>query len=352
MTLAQFYIGCDISKSHLDLFDASTGQTWRITNTLAEAQSLAASYAGQPVQVILEATGRYDYVLRQALDDQQVSYSRIHPLRARRFAEAFGRLAKTDRIDACMLAEFGKRFTPPADLPIDPIRDQLSDLQLRYDQLVSARAKDRAQTGTGAEDFEASITRHIAFLDGEIAELERKMQALISQAGDALQAVICQLKTMPGIGPVAANVLTAHLPELGQRSPGQIAALVGLAPYNRDSGKYRGKRAIRGGRARVRRALYMAALSASRHKPKLQSILSACVQKLRRQKSRPHRPRQKNAHTPKRHGQRPKRLQINTVAGSAQLRCWAGRTCQGPPHHRWCPLSFVAQCFDFAQHER
>jgi transposase len=214
--------------------------------------------------VVFEATGRYDRFLRQELAAAGVAHARINPSQARAFARAAGFLAKTDRLDARMLAVLGAALRPRAAEPADPSRERLALLHKRRDQLVAMRQQERARR---AELDEAGLIdgldAHLAWLDAAVADLDRNIADLITSVPD-LRRAQAFIRSIPGVGPVTAATLIALLPELGQRSPKTIAALAGLAPFNHDSGKLRGQRAIRGGRKRVRDALYMAAVAASR----------------------------------------------------------------------------------------
>jgi transposase len=252
--------GCDVSKHTLDLFDQ--GHSERIDNTPAACAALAARLHGR--LVVFEATGGYDRALREALASAGVRFARINPGRARDFARAAGFLAKTDKVDARMLAAFGQALAPAAETTPDPAREELGDLVKRRDQLVKMRMQERvrrSETKSGAmrEDLDA----HCAWLDERVARLDCAIAAL-AKASDALKQTITRLKTAPGVGQVTATVLAALMPELGARAPKTIAALAGLAPLNADSGQKRGSRRIKGGRRRVREALYMAAISAIR----------------------------------------------------------------------------------------
>jgi transposase len=268
MTLDQNHLGIDVSKAHLDLFEDENGRYRRIANTPAAVAQLAADLAGKPVLVVLEATGTYDRHLRLALLQAGIAHVRVNPSRARDFARAAGLLAKTDRIDARMLAMMGKALQlQPRQGPTDA-RERLTSLVRRRDQLVALRATEKNHAESADEEAGVGIARHVAWLDAEIATLEAAIQALISACPN-LAATSRRLRSAPGIGPVAATVLIALLPELGTRSGKTLAALAGLAPLNRDSGIWRGKRTIGPGRHRVRKALYMAAVSAIRSKTRL-----------------------------------------------------------------------------------
>lgn len=258
------FAGIDISKLYLDVFDGRAGKPERFDNTAASARRLARRFKKQGSFALFEATGRYDRMLREAFAAEHLTFARVNPARARDFARATGQLAKTDAIDARMLAAMAQSLSPESFQPTAPERQKLADLQLRRDQLVAMRAQEKTRLEALSDAaISKAITRHIAFLSDDIASLDGKIAAL--QASDArLRSATGLLRTIPGIGPVASTVLLALMPELGHCSPGEIAALAGLAPFNTDSGATRGKRRIRGGRRRVRNALYMAALVASR----------------------------------------------------------------------------------------
>lgn len=264
MSIRHSYVGCDISKDQLDFHDLTRRRSWKIANDGAAVAALAAELSGTDAFVILEATGRHDRSLRRALARAGVPFKRVNPMMARHFAKAFGHRAKTDALDARMLAELGAAFRPEADPAPSATREQLTALMRRRDQLVAMRAMEKTRLREVDDAVvEESLIAMIAMMDGKIVELEEAIQALI-EADDNLAAQNRLLASAPGIGPVAATTLLALLPELGSVSPKRIAALAGLAPFNRDSGRLKGKRTIAGGRARVRRALYMAALAAAR----------------------------------------------------------------------------------------
>lgn len=269
MTIRHRYVGCDISKHYLDLYDATAKRHWRIANDAAAIETLAAELAGTGAFLIMEATGSHDRSLRHTLAAAGVGFRRINPMMARRFAEARGARAKTDALDARMLAELGTMFRPAADPAPDAKRETLTALARRRDQLVAMRAAEKTRLKE-AEDLAVkdSLLEMIALLDCRILDLENTIQALI-KADAEIAAHARLLQTAPGVGPVAASILIALMPELGSTSPKRIAALAGLAPYNRDSGLRQGARACSGGRTRVRRALYMAALAAVRASSRL-----------------------------------------------------------------------------------
>lgn len=256
-------VGIDVSKARLDIFD---GAACACANTAEAIAPLARTWAGRGALVVYEATGIYDGRLRRALDAAGVRHARVNPSRARAFARAAGFLAKTDKVDARMLSLLGAALQPRESAPADPDRERLAALHRRRDQLVLHRQQERTRL-KGCDDAEIAcdLARHLAFLDAEVKALDRRIAALIA-AAPALEAARALLASIPGVGPVTAAALLALVPELGARPGKAIAALAGLAPLNRDSGEMRGRRTIGGGRKRVRDALYMAAVSASRSK--------------------------------------------------------------------------------------
>lgn len=215
--------------------------------------------------MLFEATGRYDRQLQQLLHQAGIGFARVNPLHARAFARATGQLAKTDTIDARLLAAMAQALNPPPQLPPDPERQELADLHRRRAQLVDVRQMERTRQHTASPAIASSIASHLSWLDTQIKQLDQQIEALIRRSA-TLTLAAGLLRTIPGIGPVSATALIALMPELGHRSGKTIAALGGLAPINRDSGQHRGKRSIAGGRAEVRKVLYMAAVTASRSK--------------------------------------------------------------------------------------
>ena len=264
MNIHPGFVGCDVSKHHLDIFDARTGAHARIVNSAPEVAALARSLAQSRDLIVFEATGGYDEALRRALTALGCRFARVNPGRARDFAKAAGFLAKTDRVDAKMLATMGQALNLAADMPPDPEREMLSLLVKRRDQLVDMRAQEKTRMSEISDkEIRADLEAHIAWLSTRIACFNRKIvQACKQSAVIARETALT--RTAPGVGQVTATVLAALMPELGARSPKQIAALAGLAPLNADSGHKRGQRTIKGGRRRVREALYMAAVSAVR----------------------------------------------------------------------------------------
>ncbi len=264
MTIPSSWIGIDVSKARLDI--AVPGRpAQRIDNSPAAITDWIDRLEAPNGVVVFEATGHYDRVLRHMLAAKGIGRARVNPQRARDFARACGRIAKTDRLDAAMLAEMGRALHLEPDPPDDEALEKLALLNKRRDQLVRMRSQERTRSADlHDDDIAAGLARHILWLDAEIAEIETAIHALV-EAAPSLRSRSSLIRSMPGVGPVTATTLIALLPELGTVSNKAIAMLAGLAPINADSGLKRGKRVIRGGRRRVRQALYMVAVTSLRH---------------------------------------------------------------------------------------
>lgn len=270
MTLQQKHLGVDISKARLDLFDSVGNRASSVPNTAAAVKKLIKTF---PAHVfVFEATSACDHLLRQQLTSTGVPFMRVNPRRAREFARACGFLAKTDRVDATMLAEMGRRLELPLTLEPSPARQKLAALVHRREHLVGdiVAQKNRLQQVQYA-DIAKDIERHLRWLTRERDKIDAKIADHVKAHNELVEAEAL-VRTAPGIGPVVAATLVAEMPELGRRDRRSIAALAGLAPLANDSGRFNGKRKIWGGRARVRRALFIAALHASRRCPHMKAM--------------------------------------------------------------------------------
>ena len=271
------YYGMDVAKATLEINATSGGL--QLANTARGHAQLLGWLAQQPgvPQVICEATGGYERALVAALQAAAVRVSVVNPLRVRAFARARGLAAKTDRLDAAVLRDYGERLTPSARTRLSAVQTELAALATEYQYVVASMTREHGH----AELLEHPQARR--HCEARLRQLERQrddLEAALAQALEADQQLSQQaarLEQVEGIGRKTAVSLLAFLPELGRLRPGQAAALTGVAPFNRDSGEWRGKRMIGGGRPAVRRALYMAALSASKHNP----ILAPFYQRLR-----------------------------------------------------------------------
>lgn len=273
MTIHPGFVGIDVSKPYLDICDG--GRIERSANTPQAILPLIGRWRDR--FVLFEATGRYDRHLRTALAAANIPFKRINPAWARNFARSTGRLAKTDVIDARMLAMMAQSLTFERERDSDPQREGLVRALNRRDQLVSIRQQERTRL-TECDDAQSttSLEAHLVWLDAEIDRWQATINKLTAQSPQLSQSARL-LRTIPGIGPVVATTLLALMPELGTISPKKIAALAGVAPFNVDSGAFRGVRRIKGGRKRVRDTLYMAALSAARYNPHLKQLYTRLV---------------------------------------------------------------------------
>ena len=258
------YAGLDVAKLTLELHLA--GQTHALTNDPRGHAQLCKKLASHPrVHVVCEATGGYEQAVVRALHAAEFPVSIVEAGRVRYFARAQGQRAKTDPIDAAVLADYGATFQPAATLPASPSQQQLADLTQRRRQLLQLLTNERNHAEHYTDAFCGRQSRQlIKTLEKQITECDAAIQQLIAQ--DAVLADKAKrLDAIPGVGPVVASTLLAEMPELGQLTNATAAALAGVAPYNRDSGSQTGRRCIGGGRRTVRCALYMATLSAVRH---------------------------------------------------------------------------------------
>jgi transposase len=272
-------VGIDVSKSKVDVAVAGNGRVCEWDNDEQGRQVLSGWLSEQGVElVVLEASGGIEAALVSDLVEAAIPVAVVNPTRVRAFARAEGQLAKTDRIDAQLIARFGATMRPRAKAIRDQAQLALSQQVTRRRQMVHmvTAEKNRAQTALGA--MKDQIERHIAWLQSEIEQLEHDIQQAI-MADPVWQESAERLQTMPGVGTVTAATLVAELPELGRLNRQRITALVGLAPFNHDSGKRRGQRRIFGGRASVRSVLYMAALSAIKCNPVIRAFYQRLVDK-------------------------------------------------------------------------
>jgi transposase len=274
--MPQRVLGVDIAKDVIDIADPANAAAWRIANAPKALKAFAAALAG--AFVVFEASGGYERALRDALEADGVAYARVNPRQAREFARATGRLAKTDRVDAAVLAHMGAALKLRSTPPRDPARARLAELVARRDDLVQAVVKETQRLAQAADRFvRKDIASLLVVLRRRRAALEGEIQAALGDA-DELKALSARLRTAPGIGPTIAAGLIARLPELGRLDRRALASLAGLAPHPCDSGQRRGRRVCWGGRAEVRRALYLAAFNASRCDPGLKAFRARLIE--------------------------------------------------------------------------
>jgi len=271
------YVGIDVSKATLDIATLPDGESWTVTNDdpgLAELTARLVALA--PVLIVLEATGGFEMLAALTLANVGLPIAVVNPRQVRDFAKAMGQLAKTDALDAGMLADFARRVRPaPRPLP-DEAAQLLESLLTRRRQIVDMLTAEKNRLGFARGPVKRDIRQHIRWLEKRLTDVDGDLQDAIT-ASPLYQAKATLLRSVPGVGQVTTLTLLASLPELGQLSRHQIAALVGVAPMNRDSGTMRGKRMVWGGRAPVRAVLYMAALVGLKHNP----VLRAFYERLR-----------------------------------------------------------------------
>jgi transposase len=274
------WVGIDVSQAKLDIALRPSGRYWQVPNDETGWQSLVGELTQLPIAgVVVESTGGMERGVVQGLQRQEIAVAVINPKRARDFSKACGRWAKTDRIDAEVLAHFGEALQPLPKPLASEEQEALSDLVRRRSQVVEMMNDERRRLhSVRNRSARADIEANLAWLKRRIQALDEEIDAL-RQADESRQQRYEWLSSVPGVGRVVATTLLAALPELGQLTTKQLASLVGVAPFNVDSGKLRGKRHIVGGRALVRSALYMAALVAVQHNPVIirfyQRLLSA-----------------------------------------------------------------------------
>ncbi len=269
MSLHRNVLGVDVAGGWIDAFDASNRRSVRIMN-----EGIAAFVASlsPDVFVVFEATGGYERLLMDALGAAGIRHVRLNPRHVREFARATGRLAKTDKVDARVLAEMGRTLDLRPTERVDADRRRLAELVGRRDTIVAAITAETHRLGHARDPFvRRDIGRMLGVLRGRRAAIEKEIASHISSQ-QALADEASRLRTAPGVGPATAAVLLARLPELGQLDRRAIASLAGLAPHACDSGQRRGRRHVWGGRSEVRRALYLAAFVASRYNPALKAV--------------------------------------------------------------------------------
>jgi len=293
MTSGRF-VGIDVSKRWLDVQVHEDGQAWKVGNDLDGYTTLIAKLKLiGPALIVFEATGGYERHCVKALGEAGLAVAVVNPTRVRRFAEALGILAKTDKIDARVIAHFASVTKPVAISRQTPLGEQLAACVERRRQLLVELVAEKNRLSTSPDCMQSDIEEHIAWIDAHVEKLDTQIQACIAQ-NDEWQARAKIIDSIPGVGPVTATTLVAEMPELGLLNRQEIAALAGVAPFNKDSGPKKGKRRIFGGREGIRRTLFMAALSAAKCNPIIRAFyesllkrgkekkvaLTACMRKL------------------------------------------------------------------------
>jgi transposase len=288
------WVGIDVSKATLDIYIRPMGKALKVGNTVLEISHLIEQLKLYDLNlIVLEATGGLETELVIQLQAALLPVALINPRQGRDFAKATGRLAKTDAIDAQILAHFGEAMKPQVLAIESESARQLGELISRRRQLVEMQTAEKNRRARARGKALADIEAHIEYLDKRLQQINSEIEQLTQNNTQWIDKVNL-LKTTPGIGPVISTTLVSDLPELGQLTAKQISRLVGVAPINHDSGQHKGKRMINGGRAHVRATLYMGAVVAMRHNPVIKAFyerlvsrgkskklaLTACVHKM------------------------------------------------------------------------
>lgn len=273
--MSEIFVGIDVAKAKLDIF--VNGEAWQADNTSAEIGELIVRLGQlEPTWIVLESTGGYESLVLGELYAAGLPVSRVNPGRVREFAKSIGQLAKTDNLDARLLAKYAE-MVRPALVKLPSAEEQhLAALVSRRRQLLEMRVAEQNRLETAPKKLREGIRTHIDWLNAEVKRIEKDMDGFIQQTPlwrekDEL------LKSVPGIGSITACTLLSELPELGSLDRKEIASLAGVAPFNHDSGRMRGKRRIRGGRTSVRSTLYMATLASIRFNPIIRTFYNRLV---------------------------------------------------------------------------
>ena len=271
------YVGVDVAKAQMDVAVRPSDDGWVVANDGSGLRQLVSRLKTlEPQIVVLEASGGLELPLVAALAVEELPVVVVNPRQVRDFARATGRLAKTDALDASVLAHFGEAVKPP----VRPLRDAetqtLNSLVARRHQVMSMLVSEKNRLNTTiAVAVRSSIEAHIEWLQRELDDLDTNLRQTLQQS-PVWREKDNLLRSVPGVGEQISLTLLAHLPELGTLDRRQIAALVGVAPFNRDSGTLRGRRTVWGGRSRVRAVLYMGALVAARYNPSSRTSTIGC----------------------------------------------------------------------------
>jgi len=291
---SEINIGIDVGKSQLDVYIYERDIHIVVENNVDGVRVLLGRINRYNLtRIVIEATGRYERLLADAALAKDMPVIIVNPLHVRRYAGAVGQLAKTDKIDARVIAEYAAIIQPELRPVCSRNVRAIKDLLARRRQLLSMRTMEKNRAHIMPKSLQADIRRHILHLDKQVEKLDKLLDQKI-EAEEQWRDKRAIMLSMPGIGPAVVNTLLGDLPELGQLNNKQIAALTGVAPYNRDSGSLRGKRRIRGGRHSVRTILFMATLTSVQHNPVIKRFyqhlvaqgkhkkvaLTACIRKM------------------------------------------------------------------------
>jgi len=272
------FVGIDVAKEHLDIAVRPNGEIWTIKNDEQSAMELAIKLKElRPAVVVMEATGSYEMCVASVLSITGLPVAVVNPRQVRDFAKSTGKLAKTDTLDAHVLAHFAEAIRPEVRSLSDEQAQQLHALVVRRRQIIEMMVSEKNRAHVSHKSIQEQVRKHIEWLENELKELEKDIGESIRES-PVWREKDKLLQSVPGIGPITSGVLLASLPELGLLDRKKIAALVGVAPFNRDSGNMRGKRTVFGGRSHVRSMLYMATLTATRYNPVIKQFYDRLIQ--------------------------------------------------------------------------
>ena len=278
MDRTHVFVGIDVSKAQLDVGFAPKSEVLSVGNADEGISTIVEHLAKLDVAlVVLEATGGLETRITAALSAAGIPVVVVNPRQVRDFARATGRLAKTDAIDARILAEFAMAVRPKIRALPDEATSELKALSARRRQLTEMIVAEKNRLGSASKSVRPNIEAHIRWLKDELDRIDDDILQLIKN-NSSFKGKDTLLRSAPGIGPVISATLLCQLPELGSLNRKQIAALVGVAPFNRDSGKFKGKRVVWGGRTHVRRALYMGTLVATRFNPVIKAFYNRLLE--------------------------------------------------------------------------
>ena len=275
LTARADWIGIDVAKDMIDVAQGPNGSVRRVVRAVEPLQEWARTVT-RGTHAVLEATGGYEQLVADVLRAQGVMVCIVNPRQVRDFAKATGQLAKTDRLDARVLAHFGVALQPRTTVKLSNETIELRALLDRRRQLVEARTAEKNRRHTAPASVIGSIDEHIEWLDAQIERLDQAIETATAKCIDLAESVQ-RLRTIPGVGSVVAATLLTHLPELGTLDRQRITALAGLAPFARESGTQRGRRTIWGGRGEARAMLFLAAQSAARWNAPLRAFYERLV---------------------------------------------------------------------------
>jgi len=273
------YIGIDISKERLDVAALPSGLKWQFSNDEAGLNKLLVKLKKQfPTLIVMEPTGGFEAPLASILTAEGLPVAIVNARQIRDYARAVGKLAKTDSLDAMVIAEFAQKVEPEVRQLRDEENQEIKDMVSRRRQLMEMLTAEKNRLATARKVIKPNIMAHIKWLTQELEDLDRKLRQQIEDS-PIWREKDDLLRSIPGVGKVTSTTLLAELPELGTLNRREIASLAGVAPFNQDSGTMRGKRRIWGGRTSVRAALYMAALVGTRYNPVIKAFYTRLLEK-------------------------------------------------------------------------